>query len=88
MYQYVARMDFILGPQASAPYNCGLISYGDTAYLNFIRNIEEPKLERKFWEALRELNVEATVETNPAPDSYNDNRKSKFENFDCKSLIC
>ena len=66
MYGYIERMDFILGPQASAPYNCGLITYGDTAYLNFIRNIKEPKLERHFYQVLRELNIDAVVESNSA----------------------
>ena len=28
-----------------------------------------------------------STDFNRNPD-YNDNRKSKFENFDCKSLIC
>lgn len=46
MAAYIQRFDFILGVQAAAPYNCGMLSFGDTAYMNFIRNIQEPELER------------------------------------------
>jgi len=61
---YVERFDFILGVQATAPYNCGLISYGDTACLNFIRNIREPKLESRFYSVLRDLGIDVEVESN------------------------
>lgn len=64
MKPYVARMDFILGVQAAAPYNCGMLSYGDTMYVNFIRNICEPQLERKFFAVLQQLGVAVTVESN------------------------
>ena len=66
MKPYVRRFDFILGVQATAPYNCGVISWGDTLYVNFIRNIREPWLEHRFFTVLRELGVEATVESNGA----------------------
>ena len=66
MRQYVARFDFILGVQASAPYNCGALSYGDTLYINFIRNIREPALEYHFHEILKELGIPVTVESNRA----------------------
>jgi NRPS condensation-like uncharacterized protein len=70
MTPYVERMDFILGVQATAPYNCGVLSYGDTLYVNFIRNIREPELETRFYEVLRELGLSATVESNrPAPET-------------------
>ena len=39
MKEYVERLDFILGVQATNPYNCGVLSYGDILYINFIRNI-------------------------------------------------
>ena len=64
MKPYIERMDFILGVQAAAPYNCGMLSYGDTVYLNFIRNIHEPALERHFHAVLRELGIPVTVESN------------------------
>ena len=64
MTPYVKRMDFILGVQAQAPYNCGMLSYDDTIYINFIRNIREPELERHFFEVLRGLGLSATVESN------------------------
>ena len=64
MRPYIRRMDFILGVQAAAPYNCGMLSYGDTIYINFIRNIKTPELERHFYAVLRELGIPATVESN------------------------
>ena len=41
MEKYIKRFDFILGVQAAAPYNCGMLSFGETIYVNFIRNIKE-----------------------------------------------
>lgn len=64
MKQYVTRMDFILGVQAAAPYNCGVLSYGDTVYVNFIRNIRQPDLERHFYKVLKELGIEAVLQSN------------------------
>lgn len=64
MMAYVERMDFILGVQATAPYNCGVISYGENMYLNMIRNIQEPALERHFYGVLRELGLPVQVQGN------------------------
>ena len=64
MAPYVERLDFILGVQATSPYNCGAISYGDTLYVNFIRNIRQSDLERHFYQVLRHLGVPAVVESN------------------------
>jgi len=64
MKNYIQRIDFILGVQAAAPYNCGVLSYGDTVYLNFIRNICEPDLERHFYSALKEEGIEAVLQSN------------------------
>ena len=64
MAAYIKRFDFILGVQAAAPYNCGMLSFGDTIYLNFIRNIKDAELERHFFAVLRELGLSVTVESN------------------------
>ena len=64
MRPYVERFDFILGVQAAAPYNCGMLSYGDTVYINFIRNTREGGLERRFAAILRDLGVTVTAESN------------------------
>lgn len=64
MASYVERFDFILGVQATAPYNCGVLSYGDTLYLNFIRNIREPLLEAQFHQVLRQLGLPVQVQSN------------------------
>ena len=64
MKRYIRRMDFILGVQAAAPYNCGVLSYGDTVCINFIRNIRQADLERHFFAVLQELGLPVTVESN------------------------
>lgn len=64
MGQYIRRFDFILGAQAAAPYNCGVISYGDTVYVNFIRNIREADLEYHFYTVLGQMGLPVTVESN------------------------
>lgn len=64
MLPYVKRMDFILGVQASAPYNCGVLSFGDIMYVNFIRNIRQSRLEYHFHRVLQQLGLTATVESN------------------------
>ena len=64
MADHVRRMDFIIGPQAKAPHNCGVLSYGGTVYINFIRDICEPELEAQFFEVLRELGLPVTVQSN------------------------
>ena len=64
MAQYIARFDFILGVQAAAPYNCGMLSFGDTVYINFIRNIKDAELERHFFAVLQNEGLSATVESN------------------------
>lgn len=64
MQKYISRMDFIIGVQARAPHNCGIISYNGTMYINMIRNIKEPELELKFFKVLQRLGLSAAVESN------------------------
>lgn len=64
MEPYISRFDFILGVQAAAPYNCGVISYGGTVNINFIRSMEDGKLERQFYRVLREIGLSPVVEGN------------------------
>ncbi len=64
MSAYIQRFDFILGVQVAAPYNCGMLSFGDTVYINFIRNIQEPELERHFFAVLQQMGISVTVESN------------------------
>lgn len=64
MEPYVERFDFILGVQATSPYNCGVLSYGDTLYINIIRNIREPELEYHLYRVLRDMGIPVMVESN------------------------
>lgn len=60
----VERADFIIGLQATRPHNCGVISWGDTLYMNFIRNIQEPDLERQVAFVLRDMGIAVQVQSN------------------------
>lgn len=64
METYIERFDFILGVQADAPYNCGMLSFKDTVYINFIRNTTDSELERHFFTVLQELGIPVSVESN------------------------
>ena len=64
MVPYVERMDFILGVQATAPYNCGVLSFGDTLYVNFIRNVKDAALESHFCRVLQDMGLAVEVESN------------------------
>lgn len=62
--QHVKRMDFIIGVQARAPHNCGVLTYNGTVYVNFIRNIRESGLEMHFYRVLRRIGIHAKAESN------------------------
>jgi len=64
MKPYVERLDFILGPQATAPYNCGILSYQNTLYINFTRGTRQPMLEQEFFHVLQEMGLPVTVQSN------------------------
>jgi len=64
MRPYIAGLDFILGVQNTAPYNCGVISWGNDMHVNFIRNIREPALEYHFYRCLREQGIPVSVQSN------------------------
>lgn len=64
MKPYIQRMDFILGTQATAPYNCGIVSHDGTLYINFIRSTTEPDLEYHFHKVLQDFGLTALVRSN------------------------
>ena len=64
MAKHIDRMDFILAPQASAPHNCGVLSYDGKLYVNFIRSIRESELESHFYQVLRQQGLQVLVESN------------------------
>jgi len=74
MIEYVDRLDFVLGVQATSPSNCGVLSYKDKLYINLIRNIEEPTLEKKFFTYLKRLNLAVKIESNQKSNNHNDNQ--------------
>ncbi len=64
MEKYVEKIDFVLGPQASGPYNVAAISYKDTLTLNVIRDTVEPRLEYEIYRTLRDAGMHIKVESN------------------------
>ena len=64
MAPYVRRVDFIIGVQAAAPHDCGVVSWNGTMYINMIRNIREPELESHFYRVLHALGLPVKVESN------------------------
>ena len=64
MKPYINRIDFILGPQAQAPYNCSAYTYNDILNVTFSRDIKESRLETYFFRELQALGVEVTVQSN------------------------
>ena len=67
MMPYVERFDFVLGVQATAPHNCGIVSFGDTLYINIIRNVKESELEYRLFRVLQEMGLPVLVESNGEP---------------------
>ena len=64
MKQYIERMDFILNPQATAPYNATAYTYKDILNITFTRNIKEARIESYFFRELQKLGIEVTVQSN------------------------
>ena len=64
MREYIERMDFVLSVQSTAPYNAGVLSYGDKTYLSIIRNIKEPRLESALYRELRREGISVIAESN------------------------
>ncbi len=64
MRPYVRFLDFTIGPQATYPNNCSVVSYGGVTRINLIRSTRQPRLERDFLNRLVELGMEVTVDSN------------------------
>lgn len=64
MDQYVQNFDFIIGPQAKAPYNCGVVSFGNKLRIHLVRNTKEPELEREFFAFLKSQGLTHSLESN------------------------
>lgn len=55
MTPYVERMEAFLTPRISSPYNCGVVSYDGTCYINFSRFCESAELELCFTKHLQKI---------------------------------
>ena len=64
MEGYISRVDFILGVQAATPYNCGVASWNNDLYINFIRGVQETGLEYRFFKVLQEQGLAVQAQSN------------------------
>lgn len=64
MQKYITRMDFVIGVPSCSAYNCSVLSYNGTTYINLIRNTIEAELELHFYKVLRKLGIHVKVESN------------------------
>ena len=64
MAPFVTRAEFVLGAQASSPYNCSVTSWQGETYINLVRNTVEPELERIFFTKLVKLGFHVKIEAN------------------------
>ena len=46
--QELERLDFMLTPRVHSPYNCGIVSLGDTLSLTITRREEDRGVEKRF----------------------------------------
>ncbi len=64
MAPYVRRVEFVLGAQASSPFNCSVSSWQGETYVNIVRNTVAPELERRFFTKLVRLGFHVKLEAN------------------------
>lgn len=64
MKPFVDRVEFVLGPQSTSPYNIGVTSFGGRCFINIVRNTVEPRLEQKFFTNLVKLGFGVSLESN------------------------
>ncbi|MBQ2062094.1 MAG: hypothetical protein II458_05390 [Oscillospiraceae bacterium] len=64
MAPFVERVEFVLGPQSTGPYNASVTSWGGRTYINIVRNTVEPRLEEIFFTKLVKLGLHVAVESN------------------------
>ena len=64
MAPFVERVEFVLGPQSTGPYNVSVTSWDGSTYINIVRNTVEPRLEEIFFTNLVKLGCRVAVESN------------------------
>ena len=64
MAPFVTRVEFVLGAQATAPYNCSVTSWQGRTFISIVRNSVEPRLERAFFTALVQMGFHVKIESN------------------------
>lgn len=59
--QQIQRLEFLLTPRAHSPYNCGIVSVGDTLCLTITRRGKSAGFEKNFVAGLVQLGIVPTV---------------------------
>lgn len=62
--QELERLDFMLTPRVHSPYNCGIVSLGDTLSLTITRRGKDKGIEKLFVSLLIKLGIVPTVVEN------------------------
>jgi len=60
----IDKFEFILAPSETVTTGCAVISFQDTFTINFSRTVEEPLVEKYFFEKLKKLGIQVKLETN------------------------
>jgi NRPS condensation-like uncharacterized protein len=64
MTPFVERVEFVLGPQSTGPYNASVTTWDGRTFINIVRNSVEPRLEEIFFTKLVKLGCHVAVESN------------------------
>lgn len=64
MKPYVTAVDFVLGPQSTAPYNVSMTGYGGKIIINIVRNTRKAELERVFFTKLVKEGLHVAIQSN------------------------
>lgn len=64
MNDHIERYDVILSPRKNAPYNCGIVSFGDKIHINITRDKKADELESQLSKLLKEMNLSFNAEVN------------------------
>lgn len=62
--RHVHHLNFVLRVPATTNNNVSAISFGDELRIDFVRSMQEPLLERAFYEILKREGIAVTVESN------------------------
>ena len=69
MERHIERVEFLVGPLSYNRVCAGAVSFRGTMFINFVRTIKEPKLEKEFFTLLVKEGIHVLIESN---NTYNE----------------